>query len=159
MSQIGLPETWRVCIFNQTGITVSNKSGGSETPPTVSGRRVRFDSTGTLSFEAASFTFFSVTSLSNNNNIGNNSYVVGSTWSNTVSGWLGGEFSISVGTLSNASGNVTVYLETSVDGGTTWPSPASANGAGGGIILAVVGFASTATASTASTTRIVAFEL
>ncbi len=159
MSQVGLPESYRFCVFNQTGITISNLAAGSEKPPTISGRRVRFDSTGTLSFEAASFVFFSVTSLSNNNNIGNNSYVAGSTLSNTVSGWLGGEFSISVGTLSNASGNVTVYLETSVDGGTTWPSPASANGAGGGIVIAVVGFASTTTASTASTTRVVAFEL
>lgn len=92
-------------------------------------------------------------------NIGANSYRTGSTWSNTASGWLGGEFSISCFGPSGASGNVVVYLETSVDGGTTWPSPASANGAGGGIIVAVVGYASTTTASTASTTRVVAFEL
>lgn len=157
MSQIGLPETWRVGIFNNTGATISNAT--NQPGPTISGRRVRFDSTGTLSYEAASFVFFSITSLSGNVNIGNNSYRTGSTISNTISAWLGGEFTISVFGGSGCSGNLVVYLEHSVDGGTTWPSPASANGAGGGIIIAVVGFASTTTASTASTTRIVAFEL
>ena len=156
MSQIGLPESFRFGLFNQTGATISNAA--NQPGPTISGRRVRFDSTGTLSFEGTSFVFFSVTSLSGGN-IGANSYRTGSTWSNTASGWLGGEFSVSSFAPTGASGNLVVYLETSVDGGTTWPSPASANGAGGGIIVAVLGWASTTTASTASTTRIVAFEL
>lgn len=152
MSQIGLPETFRFCIFNQTGIALSN--GGSTPTPTVGGRRVRFDSTGTLSYESAEFRFFS-----NPASIGANSYVVGSTWSNTASAWLGGEFELSCFASGGASGNVVLYLETSVDGGATWPSPASANGAGGGIIVAVLGFANTTTNSTASTARVVAFEL
>lgn len=145
-------------IFNQTGATVS-QGPAAQPGPTISGRRVRFDSTGTLSYEAASFVFFSITSLSGNVNIGANSYRTGSTMSNTASGWLGGEFSISSFGPSAASGNIVVYLETSVDGGTTWPSPASANGAGGGQIVAVVAYASTTTASTASTVRVVAFQL
>ena len=157
MSLIGLPETFRMAVFNSTGITISNSAG--EKLPTVSGRRVRFDSTGTLSYEAAVFTFLSASVHSAGVNIGNNSYVVGSTLSNTLSNWLGGEFLFSAGTLSNASGNVTLYLEVSPDGGATWPSPASANGAGGGMVVAVIGFASTATASTASTTRVQGFEL
>ena len=157
MSMLGLPETYRFGLFNNTGATISNGPAG-QPGPTVSGRRVRFDSTGTLSYEAASFTFYSVTSLSGGN-IGANSYRTGSTWSNTASGWLGGEFSISSFGPAAASGNLVVYLETSVDGGTTWPSPASANGAGGGMIVQVVGFASTTTASTASTARVIAFEL
>jgi len=102
--------------------------------------------------------FFSITSLSGGN-IGANSYRTGSTFSNTASAWLGGEFSLSSFGPSAASGNIVVYLETSVAGGTTWPSPASGFGAGGGIIVAVLGFASTTTASTASTARTVAFEL
>jgi hypothetical protein len=117
---------------------------------------VRFDSTGTLSFEAASFVFFS---MAGTVSIAANSYVTGSTLSNTVSGWLGGEFNFSAFASGNASGNLVLYLETSPDGGTTWPSPASANGAGGGMIVAVLGFASTTTASTASTTRVVNFDL
>ena len=156
MSQLGLPQDWRFAIFNQTGITVSNAPNSG---PTVVGRRVRFDSTGTLSYEAAHVSFFSISSLSGGANIGNNSYVTGSNFSNTVSTWLGGEFVFSAGTVSNASGNITLYLEFSTDGGVTWPSPASANGAGGGMVIAVLGFASTTTASTASTNRNVVFEL
>ena len=152
---IGLPETYRFAIFNGTGVAIA-----SGTVPSVSGRRVRFDSTGTLSFEAASFVFFSyAASGAGTTSLGANSYVTGSTLSNTASGWLGGDFLLSGFASGNASGNLTLYLEVSPDGGTTWPSPASANGAGGGIVMAVLGFASTTTASTASTTRVTAFEM
>lgn len=152
MSLIGLPETYRFAIFNQTGITVS-----AQFSPGVTGRRVRFDSTGTLSYEAAAFVFVSLGSATS---IAANSYVTGSTWSNTASAWLGGEFLFSSQTVSNASGNMVLYLEASPDGGTTWPSPASANGAGGGIVVAVIGFGSIANvASTASTARIAYFDL
>lgn len=152
----GLPQDYRFSIFNTTGITISNFPNSA---PILTGRRVRFDSTGTLSYEATTATFFSPSSLSGGVNIGNNSYVAGSQFSNVVSTWLGGEFLFSAGTVSNASGNLTLYLEFSPDGGTTWPSPASANGAGGGMIIAVLGFASTTTASTASTNRNVVFSL
>ncbi len=153
MSLIGLPESYRFSIFNSTGVSISNAPVGM---PTVSGRRVRFDSTGTLSYEAASFVFFSTNQAS----IGANSYVTGSTLSNTASAWLGGEFLLSGFASGNASGNIVLYLEASPDGGTTWPSPASANGAGGGIVIAVLGFGSVANvASTASTTRVAYFDL
>ena len=151
MSMIALPETFRFSVFNSVGSSIP-----SAFQPSVSGRRVRFDSTGTTSYEAAAFTFLSLgTTLS----IGQNSYVTGSTFSNTASGWLGGEFLFSAFASGNASGNITLYMEMSPDGGTTWPSPASANGVGGGIVVAVIGYASTTTASTASTTRVQAFEL
>lgn len=151
MSMQGLPETFRFCFYNTTGITISDVPVGL---PTISGRRVRLDSSGALSYEAAVFTFFSTTGT-----IANNGYATGSTLSNTASGWLGGEFLVSVFASGNASGSVTVFLEASPDGGTTWPVAASANGAGGGAIVAVIGFGSTTTASTASTTRRVLFEL
>ncbi len=156
MSLLGLPQDFRFAIFNTTGITVSNFPNSA---PMVTGRRVRFDSTGTLSYEATTTSFFSPASLSGGVNIGNNSYITGSVFSNTVSTWLGGEFLFSAGTVSNASGNLVLYLEFSPDGGTTWPSPASANGAGGGMVVAVLGFASTTTISTASTNRNVIFSL
>jgi hypothetical protein len=110
---------------------------------------------GTLSFESTETTFFSFAAAS----IGNNSYIAGSTLSNTVSGWLGGDFVFSAFASGNASGNLNLYLELSTDGGTTWPTPASANGPGGGILIAVIGYASTTTASTASTVQRIAFEL
>ena len=62
--------------------------------------------------------------------IGSASYVTGSTFSNTASLWLFGDFLFSAFGSGNASGNLNVYLEISPDGGTTWPSPVSANGAG-----------------------------
>lgn len=138
--------------MNGTAITISGTAGVA--PPTVGGKRVRFDSTGTLSYEATSTLFFSTTA-----SIGANSYVTGSAFSNTASAWTAGDFVFSAFASGNASGNLTLYLETSVDGGTTWPSPASANGAGGGFVVAVLGFASTTTASTASTTRSTNFVL
>lgn len=152
MSTIGLPETYRFAVFNQTGITVSDAPVGR---PSVSGRRVRFDSNGSLSYEAAVFTFFSMTST-----MGANAYVTGSTLSNTVSTWLSLEGIFSAFASGNASGNLVLYLEESPDGGSTWPVAASANGQGGGIIVAVVGYGSVANvASTASTTRIVNFDV
>lgn len=156
MSQLGLPQDWRFGIFNQTGITISNFPNSG---PTVVGRRVRYDSMGALSYETAHVSFFSISSLSGGVNIGNNSYVPGSSFSNVTGGWLGGDFVFSAGTVSNASGNVTLYLELSTDGGSTWTIPASANGPGGGMVVAVLGFASTTTASTASTNRSVVFGL
>ena len=156
MSTLGLAQDYRFALFNQTVITISNFPNSG---PTVVGRRVRFDTNGSLSYETAHVSFFSISSLSGGANIGSNSYVPGSSFSNTASMWLGGEFVFSAGTVSNASGNLTLYLEFSTDGGSTWPIPASANGAGGGMVIAVLGFASTTTASTASTNRNVIFEL
>ncbi len=79
MSQIGLPETYRFSVFNSTGISIA-----SGTQPSVVGRRSRYDSTGTLSYEAASFGFFSMAATIS---IAANSYVTGSTFSNTASAW------------------------------------------------------------------------
>ena len=91
--------------------------------------------------------------------LANNGYLTGPTWSNTASGYLGGDFQFSAFASGGASGAINLYLEVSPDGGTTWPSPASANGQGGGTLIATAGFASTTTASTASTTRVVDFPL
>lgn len=150
MSLIGLPETYRFAVFNQTGIAISNAPTGL---PRATGRRVRFDSNGVLSYEAAEFTFLSFAQTS----VGNNSYVVGSTLSNTASGWLVIDGVFSCFASGNASGNVYLYLEASPDAGTTWPVPASANGDGGAILIAAIGFGSTTTVSTASTARRVNF--
>lgn len=124
--------------------------------PRLSGRRVRFDSTGLLSYETAQVTFFSFAATS----IGNGSYIAGSTFSNTLSAWGGGEFLFSAFASGGASGELTLYLEVSPDGGTTWPTPASAAGPGGGILVAAMGFFNIANvASTASTVQRIGFEL
>lgn len=153
MSQIGLPQDWRFAVFNNTGVSISTVPVGM---PSISGRRVRFDSAGMLSYESVTVTFLSITQGS----IAQASYVTGSTFSNTLSGWLGGDFLASAFASGNASGNLVFYLEESPDGGTTWPTAASANGAGGGLVVAVIGYGSVANvASTASTTRTQNFDL
>jgi hypothetical protein len=110
---------------------------------------VRYDSNGVLSYEAAEFAFLSFAAAS----IGNNSYIVGSTLSNTLSNWLAIEGIFSCFASGNASGQVFLYLEASPDAGTTWPTPASANGFGGGYLVAALGYGSTTTVSTASTVQ------
>lgn len=133
-------------VFNNTGITISNVPTGL---PRATGRRVRYDSNGVLSYEAAEFTFLSFAATT----VGANSYVVGSTLSNTLSNWLAVEGLFSCFASGNASGSVYLYLEASPDAGTTWPTPASANGFGGGTLVAVLGYGSTTTVSTASTVQ------
>mgnify|MGYP001569344126 CR=1 FL=1 len=144
MSLFGLPDTFRLAIFNQTGATISNVPASK---PTASGRRVRYDSTGALDYEASEFIFFSMAAA----NIANNSYVTGSTLTNTSLQYMGIDGLLSSFGPSACSGNLYLYMEASPDGGTTWPTPASANGPGGGLLIAAIGYGSTTTNSTAST--------
>lgn len=146
MSLIGLPDTFRLAVFNNTGIAISNAPTGL---PRATGRRVRYDANGVLSYETAEFAFFSFAAAS----IGNNSYIAGSTLSNTLSNYLAIEGIFSCFASGNASGQVFLFLEASPDAGTTWPTPASANGFGGGYLLATLGYGSTTTVSTASTVQ------
>ena len=157
MSQGALGAASRFGIYNTTGITISNGPSGF---PTIVGMRARFDTTGALSYEngGVSFTVF-YSNVAGVSVIGAASYVTGSAFSNTASLWLFGDFLFSAFASGNASGNLNVYLEISPDGGTTWPSPFSANGLGGGVLIATLAFASTTTASTASTIRSTTFEL
>ena len=152
MSSLGLPETYRFAILNVTGITISNSPTGL---PRVSGRRVRYNTTGALSYEAAEFTFFSFAATT----VATNTYVAGSTLSNALSLWTGGEFLFSSFASGGASGTLNLYLEISPDGGTTWPHAASANNPGGGILVAMMQFANVVGLSTASTVQRVVFEL
>ena len=150
MSEIGLGADFRFAVLNSTGITISTAPVGL---PTVIGRLARLDPNGNLSYGAAGTLFFSATAT-----IANNGYLTGSAQSNT-SLFLAGDFLFSAFVSGNASGNLNLYLEISPDNGVTWPSPASANGTGGGFLVATLGFNSTTTASTASTTRAVNFLL
>ena len=131
-------------IFNNTGIAISNVPTGL---PRASGRRVRYDTAGALSYEAAEFTFFSFAAAS----IGANSYITGSTLTNTTLKYLGIDGILSCFASGNASGNVYLYLEESPDGGTTWPTPASAAGLGGAFLVATIGYGSLVGVSTTST--------
>ena len=153
MSLIGLPETWRFSIWNNLGSAISNAPVGL---PTVTGRRVRFDANGALSYEAAVFSFFGPGAAAS---LANNGFLTGPTWSNTASLYLTGDFQFSAFASGGLSGTLALYLEISPDGGTTWPTPTSANALGGGQLLVGMGFASTTTNSTASTTQRIDFTI
>lgn len=152
MSLVALPNTFRFAVFNQTGSSISDAPVGL---PTVVGQLVRFDTAGSAVFGSLGVSFFGPGGAAS---LANNGYLTGPTFSN-ASGWLGGDFQFSAFASGNASGPLSLFLEASPDSGTTWPVAASANGPGGGLIVAAIGFASTTTASTASTTRIVNFAL
>ena len=149
MSVFALPQFFRFAIFNQVGSSISTAPVGM---PTVDGVLMHYDANGSAVYDS-NVTFFCTAQAS----IGNNSYVTGSTFSNT-SGWLTGDFLISVFASGNASGSVSVFFETSLNG-ISWPNAASANGLGGGFVVAAAGFGSTTTASTASTTRQINFNV
>lgn len=153
MSLIGLPETWRLSVWNNTSIAISDAPVGL---PTVTGRRVRFDANGALSYESVTTSFFGPGAAAS---LAQNGFLTGPTWSNTASGWLGGDFQFSGFASGGASGPLALYLETSPDGGTTWPTATSTAALGGGQLLVAMGFASTTTFSTASTTQRMDFSL
>lgn len=150
MSLLALPLTFRFAVFNGTSGAISNAPIGL---PTINGVRVRYDSSGAPVFDS-NVTFFSTAQAS----IGAFSYVIGSAFSNTTNAFLGGDFFFSAFASGGLSGPIYAFLEFSPDG-TNWPTPASQNGQGGGLIVATLGFASSTTASTASTTRVQYFTL
>jgi hypothetical protein len=151
MSLLALAQNFRFGIYNGLGISISNAPNGL---PTVTGTRMRFDGTGSAVFDTSTSFFGPGTAAS----LGSTSYLIGPAWSN-ISGWLGGEFLMSAFGSGGASGTLALYLELSPDGGTTWPTPVSANGPGGALLITMATFASTTTASTASTIQRVQFEL
>lgn len=69
----------------------------------------------------------------------NGSYFSGTTQDNSTSAYLGGTFKFSVTAPTSASGTVTVYLQQSTDGGTTWPDN------GGGQVVKVFAFTTSGT--------------
>jgi hypothetical protein len=149
MSFLALPQDYRFAILNLAGPGNASSftlSGAGVFAPTIVGRRMRFDTNGLPAYESSTTTFFSLTQTG----LSTGSYFAGSQFSNFSSLWLGGEFLISTGCAgSNASGSLIFFIETSPDGGTTWPTPASGGGSsitlpGGATVVAAIGFGSTA---------------
>lgn len=138
MSQIGLPETWRFVVKNETG---QNLSGGDVR---VTAIRTKLDNVGALEFEASQARLFSMTSA-----LADGGFEVGSTQSNIVDKFLGGDFLMEAFASGGASGDITLYFQNSPDDGTTFPTD------GAGDIVQVINFVSTE----ASSTKIDSFEL
>lgn len=101
-----LGHTYRYQVYNGTG--VSNTV-------TVKDRKWKFGTDGSLT-NAAEATQFSAVSVSTV------SYSNGSSVDNSTDKNLGAHLTVTFAPASSASGTVTLYLQRSTDGGTTWPS-------------------------------------
>lgn len=102
-----LPRNYRLTAYNNSGAAVD---------VTVTARRWKFDSNGAVSFEGSEATLLSATSVSDGTLA-----TPGSGEDNTTDAYIGmdGVMSLANGT---GTGIVTLFLEPSTDGGTSWPS-------------------------------------
>ncbi len=108
-----LGANWRIVVKNATGATSGAVS--------VKGKRWKPNSSGEYDPENTEQTFFSVSTITSG------SYSTGSGVSNDAAGenYYGATMAVSI-TNGTSAGDYEVWLQTSTDGGTTWPN----NGAG-----------------------------
>lgn len=104
-----LGPTYRFQVLNSTGQTIA-VAGIS-----VRVRRFKYGTDGSATFESSQ-----ATAISTGGTTANGAYATSSTIDNTTDKYLGGSAEFTVVAPTSASGNVTLYLQRSVDGGTTW---------------------------------------
>ena len=104
-----LGRTYRFVVLNSLGQTIA-ASG-----IVIKARRWNFVS-GTQTWEAAEAAIDSSSGTT-----ANAAYFTGTTVDNSTNAYLGGTFQLKIVAPSSSSGTVTVYLQQSTDGGTTWP--------------------------------------
>lgn len=104
MSVLG--ETYRYQVYNGTGVSVTC---------TVKHEPFKYASDGALTFTAESTQINGVS-------VATVSYSNSSTIDNSTAKNLGAHVTFTAAPGASATGTVTVYLQTSTDGGTTWPS-------------------------------------
>lgn len=114
-----LGPTYRFTIYNALGQTLAANA------VTILQRRWKFATDGSITDEASG----TADILSQTSAVANTVYKAGVTQDNTGNKYIGGIFEIKVTAPASSNGTVDIYLEKSVDGGTTWPS----NGAGIGV--------------------------
>lgn len=123
-----LGHTYRYHVFNGTAVSVT---------VTVKTRAWKFGSDGSRT-DASEATRISAVS------VGAGAYSSSSTVDNSTDKNLGADIQFTAAPGSSATGNVTLYLQTSTDGGTTWPSN------GQGLPLGTIGFNASGTSVTTS---------
>ena len=126
MSAAGLPRTYKFVLYNDTGVTIA--TGDVD----ISIRQAKYDSDGALSYAASAAT------RTNAGTIATNAYsAIGSNFDNSSDLYLGFDGTLSA--VTTGSGDVSLWLAGSPDGGTTFPDN------GEGILLAVINFTAAAT--------------
>lgn len=106
-----LGATYRFTLHNACGQTLAANA------VTVKPRRWKYGTDGSLTDEASG----TADVLAQTATVANAAYKVGTTQDNTTNKYIGGFFEITVTAPTSAAGNVTLRIERSVDGGTTWP--------------------------------------
>lgn len=114
-----LGPTYRFTVYNATGQTLAANA------VTIKPRRWKYGTDGSLTDEASG----TADMLAQTATLLSAAYKTGTTQDNTTTPnkYIGGIFEIKVTAPVSSNGNVTIFLERSVDGGTTWPD----NGRGG----------------------------
>ena len=130
-----LPKNYRFKVLNALGQTIS---AGNITVKCI---RFNIDSTGAVVYEGSEATV-----LSNAGTLATATYLAGTAQDNSTTKWLGGDFTFKVVAPASSSGPVTLFLERSSDGGTTFDDD------GLGIPVARLDF-------TTSGTKVVTFSL
>ena len=123
-----LGRTYRFQILNSTGQTLAASVN------TITARREKRGSDGSLTFESSETTVFS-----NGSTQATGTYANGSTIDNSTDEWEGGAFTVSITAPASSSGDVVVRLQRSTDAGTTWPDD------GTGTIVRVINFTTSGT--------------
>lgn len=112
-----LPETWRFLVYNKdTGVTLDFSSNSANESATVAFRQT--DGTGTANHDGSQTTHSASTDLASG------SYEALTTVTGEDDIELQGYFEVITDNAS-ASGDVILCVESSPDGGTTWPSDAA----------------------------------
>jgi hypothetical protein len=130
-----LGRTYRFVVLNNMGAAFA--SGAI----VIKARRWNFNSSGVQTWEASEASVLSSTSLTGNAAYNKDCAAV----DNSTNAYLGGEFEVKATTPASgtsATGSVTVYIENSTDGGTTWPDD------GQGDVVAVISTIANATTYT-----------
>lgn len=108
-----LGPTYRFTGYNATGQVLA--IGAIAVDP----RRWKYASDGSITDEASG----TADAVAQAGTLANGAYVNGTTQDNTpgAAKWIGGQFELTVTAPASSAGDVVVYCERSVDGGTTWP--------------------------------------
>lgn len=112
MSRLGA--TYRFAIENKTGQTLAANA------VTIKPRRWKYSTDGSITDEASGVADV----LAQGATVANAAFAVGTTQDNTTNKYIGGFFEITVIAPASSSGDVIIYIQRSVDGGTTWPDNA-----------------------------------
>ena len=127
-----LGATYRIVAQNSTGVALA--AGDTIT---IKAKRWKLTSAGARSAEATEAT---LTAAGAGNSLASAGFVLGTTQDNSTDGYFGVELKLSV-TISTATPNgyVNFYMQTSTDGGTTWPD------SGAGELLKSIAFTAVGT--------------